>query len=226
MANMPPLFPADVLEKMKSALEQLENNPRVTPEMVEDTMIKFGYDLWPWNEALREYLGINEGRLGEQFFLSHLDPALGEHYLKYKQYGLSWLDLYSGRAAEYYSSEERQELSRALVETKNDLVRFTERELMGLNKDKYLARVAEFKKILSEIKTLLGHLREMADNEQYHPLLASEMRNRVRSFEFGLCLLGPTFNVDEVLRAVEFFIDRKMHLNLMRGIDKPAIVSA
>lgn len=210
---------------MKSALEQLENNPQVTLEMVEDTMIKFGYDLWPWNESFREFLGVNEGRLGEQFFLSHIEPALGSHYMKYKEYGLSWRDLYSGRAAEYYNSDERQELSRALVETKNDLIRFTDRELVGLNKDKYLARVAEFKKIIGEIKALLGHLRDMASEEQYHPILADEMRGRVRSFEMGMCLLGPTFSVDEVMRSVEFFIDRKMHLNLMRGMDKPALAN-
>ncbi len=208
---------------MKGALEQLENDPRVTPEMVENTMIKFGYDVWPWNEAFREFLGINEGRLGEQFFLSHLKPELGKHYMKYKEYGLSWSDLYSGRAAEYYDSEERQELSRTLVETKNDLIRFTDRELVGLNKDKYLSRVAEYKKIMGEIKSLLGHLHEMADEEQYHPILADEMRGRVRGFEMGMCLLGPTFSVDEVVSSIEFFIDRKMHLNLMRGIDKPAL---
>lgn len=226
LANVPPLFSSETSDKMKNALDQLANDPRVTPKMVEDTMIKFGYDLWPWNEAFREFLGVNEGRLGEQFFLSHLPQELGAHYMKYKEYGLSWRDLYSGRAAEYYNSQERAELSRALVDAKNDITRFTDRELAGLLKEKYLARVADFKRIIKEIKELLSHMRAMADEEQYHPVLANEIRDRVRNFEMGLCLLGPTFSVDEVLRSVEFFIDRKVHLNMMRGIDKPLTAGA
>lgn len=224
LANIPPHFPLDICEKMKNSVEQLENDPRVTAKMVEDSMIKFGYDLWPWNEAYREFFGLNEGKLGEQFFLSHLRPDLGAHYLKYKDYGLSWRDLYTGRAAKYFDDHERQELSRALVETRTDLLRFTDRELAGIGADKYIARVEEYRKILDNIKQLLGQMRSMADAEQYHPILADEIRDRARCFELGLCLLGPNCNLDEVMRSIEFYFDRKMHLNMMRGIDKPADV--
>lgn len=222
LANLPPLFPAETAEKMKNALEQLENDPRATLQMAEDTMIKFGYDLWPWNEAYRDFFGINDGRLGEQFFLSHLPGGHADHFMKYKEYGLSWHDLYSGRAVKYFDTEDRPELNEALVETKNDLFKYTNREVTGLERKKYLARVEEFKKILEKTKQILAQMRAMADAEQYHPALADEIRSRTRYFEMSLCSLGPSFNVDEVLRSLEFFVDRKTHLNLMRGIDKPA----
>jgi hypothetical protein len=55
--------------------------------------------------------------------------------------------------------------------------------------------------------------------------LADEIRDRARSFELGLCLLGPACSLEEVMRALEFYFDRKLHLNLMRGIDKPIAVN-
>ncbi len=222
MANLPPLFPRDISDKMKNALEQLENDPRATLKMAEDMMVKFGYDLWPWNEAYKEFLVSVEGRLGEHFLLSHLSAELGANYIKYQKYGLSWKDLYSGRAAQYFTPEERPELTKALFKTKNDLLRFNDQEILSLHKEKYIKRVEEFKVILEKIKSIILSLRQMADEEEYHPVLADEIRERAKFFEMGLCLLAPSFSVDEATRALEFFGERKYHLNMMRGIEKPA----
>lgn len=224
IANLPPFFPRDISDKMKNGLEQLDNDPRVTPKMVEDMMIKFGYDLWPWNEAYREFFVSAEGRLGEHFLLSHLSAELGASFMRYRNYGLSWKDLYSGRAVQYFTPEERPELGQSLVATKNDLIRFTDQEIVSLYKEKFLARVEEFKKILEKVKSVIFNLRQMADEEQYHPVLADEIRERVKFFEMGLCLLAPSFSVEEADRALDFFTERKYHLNMMRGIDKPVAV--
>lgn len=224
LANLPPLFPRDIYDKMKNGLEQLENDSQATLKMAEDMMIKFGYDLWPWNEAYREFLVSAEGRLGEHFLLSHLPAELGANFMRYRAYGLDWKDLYSGRAVRYFTPEERPELARALVETKNDLVRFNDQEILSLHKDKYLERVEDFKRILEKIKSIIANLKQMADEEEYHPMLADEIRERARFFEMGLCLLAPSFSVDEAFRALEFFSERKFHLNMLRGVEKPVAV--
>lgn len=67
-------------------------------------------------------------------------------------------------------------------------------------------------------------MKVMADEEQYHPILAGELRAKIRAFESGLCALGPSFGIDEVANALEFFVERKIHLNMMRGIDKQVAV--
>ena len=225
LANLPPLFPEEAIRKMKSALEQLENNSNLSPKMAEDTMIRFGYDLWPYNEAYREYYVINEGRFCEQFFISHLSKELGAEVAKMQPFSFAWRDLYSGKIAAKYSSEERNELSRALIETKSDLIRFTDREIVGLSKQKYLDKVEEFKMILAHIKEIFSSLRSMADDVQYHPVLADEIREKVRWFEMSLCALAPNLNLDEVYRSLDFFAERKIHLNMLRGIDKTSEIN-
>lgn len=224
VVNLPPLFPSTIAEKMENALENLDSDPCVTPEIVENTMIKFGHDLWPWLEAFRESATLIEAKLGEQFMLAHLPGRIQKRYDEYKKYGLTWRDLYTGRAAGYFEPEERGELTGALVETKNDLHRFTDREIVGLKKEKYLARVEEFKKISEKIKETLASLRRMADAEQYHPTLAEEIRGRARSYELGLCCLAPNVSFEDVARSIEFFAERKTHLNMMRGIERTVVV--
>lgn len=223
--NLPPLFPEETVLKMKNALEQLENNNSATQKMAEDTLIRFGYDLWPYNEAYREFYLVNEGRLCEQFFLAHLSTGLGSRIIGDRPFAHVWQELYAGRKIQDYDAEERNELSRAMIETKRDLARFTDREIVGLNKQKYLDKVEDFKQILSRIKEIFSSLRKMADDSQYHPMLAEEIRQRVRWFEMGLCALAPNLNLDDVYRSIDFFAERKLHLNMMRGIDKPAEVN-
>ncbi|MDD2758112.1 MAG: hypothetical protein PHD72_01910 [Patescibacteria group bacterium] len=224
VANLPPLFPSATAEKMKNALEVLDSDPGVTPETVENTMIKFGHDLWPWLEAFRESAALVEAKLGEQFMLAHLPERMQKRYDEYRKYGLVWRDLYTGRAAGYFEPVERGELVGALVETKNDLHRFADREIVGLKKEKYLARVEELKKISEKIKAVLASLRQMAAAEQYHPTLAEEIRGRARSYELGLCCLAPNIGFEDVARSIEFFTERKTHLNMMRGIEKTVMV--
>lgn len=219
-ATLPPMFPAEIAQKMSFAIDQLKNDSRINQKMVEDTMIRFGHDLWPWRQAFNDFFGLNEGKLGEQFFVSHLSKESAEHYLKYKEYGLTWRDLYSGRAIKYFDDDGRVALYEALINTKNDLLSFTAREVVGLLKNQYLQKVEEYKKTLQKISSIMLQLREMADEEQYHPILAGELRAKIRFFECGLCALGPSFGIDEVAKALEFFVERKMHLNMMRGIDK------
>ena len=225
LQNLPPLFPEETVLKMKNALEQLENNNSSTQKMSEDTLIRFGYDVWPYNEAYREFFSVNEGKLCEQFFLAHLSAGLGSRITNRGPFMQIWGNLYAGRELHEYDAEERNELAQAMVHTKNDLVRFTDREIVGLNKQKYLDKVEEFKLILARIKEIFASLRKMADDSQYHPMLAEEIRQKVRWFEMGLCTLAPNLNPDNVYRSIDFFTERKTHLNLMRGIDKPASIN-
>lgn len=222
--NLPPLLPPEIAAKMRVARDEMASNGGASMEMVENMMIKFGYELWPWREAHREFLSSAEERLGEHFFLSRLPAELNVSFTKYRDYGLDWRDVYSGRAINYFADVDRPILTRVLVETKNDLSKFTGQEVASVNKSKYLSRVGELKKILEKIKNIIGRLKSSADKEEYHPTLADEMRARARHLELGLAELAPSPSLEEAMLAQEFFDERKIHLNMLRGIDKPVQV--
>lgn len=223
-AHIPPLFPSDVAEKMGHALEHLERDETITVAEVEDTMIRFGYELWPWNQAYREFLVLAESQVGEHFLLPKLNKSLRGRYLDFKRYGGDLRELHSGRPADFFSPEERGELCGALVDLQHELRHYVDRSLIGLEKTRYLRRVNEFKGVLAEIQKQLDVLNKLAESEQDHPTLADEIRSSVRHFQYGLCLLGPDLDYDAVCRMPEYYRGRKQDLNRMRGIHVPAEV--
>lgn len=218
--NIPPLFPKEEKEKIKEAMLQLQNNQSLTPHQIEDTMITFGYILWPWNQAYKDFLTIAENAYGDEFLQPYLSPDLKEKYLHYKDYGLSLRDLHSGRPAAYFESEERVELYKALLKMQEDLKKYVNQQIASTEKKRFLEKVDEYNKLLEQIEDKLKGLREIALNEQDHPILADEIREKIRMFEYGLCLLGPELSFHSVSQSIDFFTGRKMDLNRMRGIEE------
>ncbi len=215
--HLPPLFPEEDKIKMRHALEHLEKDPTVSLESLEDTMVSFGYLVWPWNQAYQEFLALSEGEVGEHFLLPRLSPGVQDKYTEFRAYGGTLRDLHSGRPAEYFESEERVELCVAMVEMQRDLRQFVDRKVAGMERKKYLQRVEDFKKVLKEIRGKLDEMVVLSEREQDHPNLASEIRARVRSFEHGLCHLAPTPDYEAVCQSVDFFHGRKADLNRLRG---------
>ncbi|PIT88511.1 MAG: hypothetical protein COU29_01875 [Candidatus Magasanikbacteria bacterium CG10_big_fil_rev_8_21_14_0_10_36_32] len=216
--NLPPLFPEEKAMEMRHALAHLENDPTVSPRATEDTLIKFGFEVWPWNQAYREFLNSAEGRMGEHFLLPALSGMLQEKFAEYKEYGLTMNDFYSGRVAEYFTPEERMEILPALERMKKCLKEYVRRDIVSLNQRQYLNKVEEFNSLLEEIKVQIQQLKNLSDREDSHPSLADEMRSKIRGFEESLCGLGPEIHFSTVAKSIEFFDERKKHLNRLRGI--------
>ena len=210
---------------MGHALNHLEHDQTITLEEVEDTMIQFGYEVWPWNQAYKEFLALAESKVGEHFLLPKLSRGLRIVYRQFKEEGGTIRDLHSGNPAQSFTAEERVELCQALIALQTELRIYVNNEIVGLEKKRYLQRVGEFKDLLENIEQTLQHLRNLANTEQDHPTLADEIRSQVRAFEHGLCLLAPELNYEAVCQSVDFFHGRKQHLNKMKGAHKAVKVN-
>ena len=219
------MVPGYIMNEMKNTIERLETEADVIVEEVERLMIKFGYQVWPWHQAHKEFLLATEEKMGDHFLAPKLSPDLQKKYQEYRNYGMRVGDLHSGRPmAEYFTSEERVELTEALVNTRKDLNNYVCHQAASMEKDKFLQRVGELSDKLDNIKIHLNVLKKMAEAEDEHENLANEIRSRVRGFEFGLCWLGPEINHEEVEQSIEFFRGRKHDLNRMKGIHVPVEV--
>lgn len=214
----PPLFPKELKDKMAHALEHLKNDQTLSVKDIEDTMVKFGYELWPWNQAFRESIILTESDLGEHFLVPRLSQKLQEKYHEFKHYGGTLRDLHTGQPAAFFTIDERSELCVALVDMQTDLREYVARDILSLNKKQYLKRVNEFTELLTKMKFALDQMRILAGGEQDHPTLAHEIRARVRHFEHGLCLLAPELEYHAVCESVDFFKGRKHELNRLKGI--------
>jgi hypothetical protein len=220
--SLPPLVPSELRGRLKWSLLNLEHNPGTTTEQVEDTMIAFGYEVWPFRQAYQEFLSLYEARLGDHFLEPTLSPGLLARYHEFKLYGGSFKDLHSGSAAHFFESEERSELCVALVNVRRELRQYTDHQIVTIERQKFEKRVADFARVLDDITQRLGELNQLAKTEgEHHPALASQIRQQVRAFEFGLCSLGPDLNYNAVCEAPGYFRGRKSELQRLRGIHIP-----
>jgi len=219
--HLPPLFPEEVALEMKNELENLENNSGQSLDRIEDKMIRFGYDIWPWNQAYKYFLDIARDQLGEHFLLPQMSGGLREKYLVFKVYGGQLKDLQTGRPAAFFTPEERAELCGELVDMQVQLNDYVSRDLMGVNKKQYFNKIDEYEKLLEKIKSNLESLRGMVAKEENGSVLAAEINSKIRDFEHGLCLLGAELDYEAVCRAPDFFAGRKIELGRLRGVNIP-----
>ncbi len=214
--QLPPLVPEQIKEEMKHVLEHLQNDLTVTIDDVDETMIVFGKQIWAYWKAFQELLDLHEGELGEKFFLGHLPRELKARYKQFKEHGGTYFDVYSGSPRSFFTMEEWQTLTGVLVEVDNDIRNYTRQAVLSTEKNKYEELIINFQTILDDIEKRLISLRQIADDEQEHPQLADEIREQVRAFEFGLCLLGPHTKHEDVINAESFFQERKAYKKLHR----------
>lgn len=206
---------------MKNELEDLVNQPGISVQEVENKMIKFGYDVWPWNQAYKHFLEVARHQLGEHFLLPQMSDGLLEKYLNFKAYGGELKDLQTGRAAGFFTPEERVELCEGLVNTQVQLREYVNRDLVGVNKKLYFNKIDEYEKLLEKIELSLESLRDLMAGEEPDSVLSGEINSKIRDFEHSLCLLGMELDYEAVCQAPDFFVGRKIELSRLRGIHIP-----
>lgn len=212
---MPPLLEADLAEKVKNARMSFANE---NAEGDEEEIVALGISLWPWRRAYREHLAEVERNNGHHFLLPRLSSELQGKCCDYLEHEMSLSALYAGGAAECFSSEERQELQAVLPDWKNDLRDYANREILGLEKERFLSLVEEYRRELDAVQESLLELKKMAEEMEDNDRIHSEARARLNFFEEGLAGLGPEPRIEEIHRAAEMLRGRVEELNRMRGI--------
>jgi len=213
---LPPLFPIEKGEKVRRLLA--EEVSEHTAKRLKKELIKLNYELWPYRRAWQEYLAGAEEEMVSHFLFPGLSPELSSRCQKYHECGVGFFDFYSGRVADYFSTEERNEITALLSSVKSRAAAYAKQRVLTTGKKDYLRRVKDYEHILKKLKKEIDRLKKIAVEENDHPIIANEINTKVEAFEEGLALLGPEINHREVFNAVEFFAERKNHLNSTRGI--------
>jgi hypothetical protein len=214
--RMPPLVPDIIKNEFNHALEHLKSDFTITLDELEDTVIVFGKKIWPYWKAFEEILNMEEGRMAEKFFIGKLSPELKKKFKEFKEHGGSYRDLYSGDPMHYFSPEERGVFCKAFIEVDSEIRKHAKQMVLSTEKEGYQDLILDFQEIFDDIEKRLDTLRVMADSEQEHPQLADEIRDQIRTFEYGMCLLGDNIQHADVCRAEAHFKGRKQVKKLFR----------
>ncbi len=212
--NLPPLIPEKTRNDMYTALEQIQANQTLSEEELERTMIHFAKLVWPETQAFQEFYSSYESQMAEATFTQKLPPMLRKRYQEYKDAGHTYDELTRGLYLDFFADHERVLVHQFVVDVTCDVRAFAFQALTHSDRVRYEERIEEFREILAHIETQLDDLLELANNEQEHPHLASEIREHVRGFEHGFALLGPRVDYAAVCRSHEHFQGRKKYLKI------------
>lgn len=207
--ELPPLVPDKIESDMKSALEQVEDNISLSQEEIEDTMVEFGKKTWPYRKAFHEFVDLYEGKIGEKILLSKMPRRFKLEYEEFQKEGYNFKDLYSGKEVQYFDHKVRPKLARVLSEIRSEVKDHVRQLVLSSEKDRYLEKIAEFKEVLEQVEEHLEDLKELANSEQEHPEIVTEIKEQIRAFEHSLSGLGPPLDHEAVERSAEFFEGRK-----------------
>lgn len=216
--TLPPLFPEDTKQRMGECLARFQRDPDASVGEVEQIMVVFGYEVWPWSRAYHNFLDRIHGHAVDHFFLPKLAPSLADKCRSFIRCGGSFDDVRSGNAAEFFAEDERRELLGALINLHGAARQYASHQILGLDRRWYLERVREHLDRIAEMSEIVKNLRAEASREKSYPFLAAEMEDRARAFEHGLCHLGPEIDHDQMRRSLDIFRDYREHLQRMRGI--------
>lgn len=207
--NLPPLVPKEIEEELEHSLEHLRDDYLVGINEAESMMISLGKKVWPYWKAFFEFYDMEQGRMGEKFLLGKLSPDLKKRFKEFKEHGGSYRDLRSGGAVVFFETEERQIFTEAFVDVDKYIKQHTRQSVLSLERPKYEKLILDFQVTLDDIEKRLDSLRLLAEDEEEHPELAIEIRQRVRDFEYGLCLLGPNSRHEEIINTEDYFKERR-----------------
>lgn len=212
--KMPPLVPDNLGHGAKEVyIKCCEKHDLSLPEL-ESHIVLFGKGLWPYRKSFEEFYNIHENHLGEKFLLGVLPRELKKQYLEFKEYGGGFNELYHGNVSDFFDVDERNILYASVLKIKEDVRRHTIQAVVTNDKPHYKKRIAWFAGKLADIERHLQTLHLMANKEQNHPGLVFEIKEQIKAFEHGLCLLGPAHHYNEILNAEEHFLGRKEERNL------------
>lgn len=211
--KMPPLVPEDCEKAAKETYAKCCEDHNLSLPELENHIVSFGKQLWPYRQSFGEFCNIHQNQLGEKFLLGVLPLDLKKHYSEFKEYGGGFDALYHGSAADFFSPEERDILYSSVLRVKDDVRRHTIQAVVTHERPHYEKKIAWFKEKLADIEKRLQNLHLMAANENSHPSLVAEIKEQIKAFEHGLCLLGPSHHYNEICDAEDYFVGRKLDKN-------------
>lgn len=205
--HAPPLLPREIKADLWQALDHLKNDADATVDHVEHTLLVFGKKLWPYRRAFDDIVEQVEKRRSDEFFAAHIGqhPELSLWFKELQSSGTSAHEFFMGQNHHVggLTAEQRSSLCQAIVETKRDIRGAAAVAVAGPDKQKYQKKVIEYQLLSESITKQIDKLRALADAEQQHPQLASELRAKIEHFERGLSHLAPHADFTDVCMQYE-----------------------
>lgn len=197
------LFPADRLSEMKEEYEKLAADPTQTLEAIENTIAKFGREIWPYQESLEELYRRHGKSREEERLKEKLNPALRQKYEQFLASGGGLTDFRQGSNTEmYFTPEEKFELGQAVLEAHHTTLQEIATSCRADKQNECEEVINEHKEKIERIDKKLAILRELAATSDKW---RAEIEDKIRTFEEAFGYLTKTFHESDLDGTIDYY---------------------
>jgi hypothetical protein len=203
IAKAPNFFPSGRRLDMEDELRRLEGDSTALREAIENTIIVFGREIWPYRKAFW-HIHDTDGRHDEDRYLREsMAPELTARYDEFLKKGFSIKDIrHGGEFESFFTPEEKQQLIAAKLAAHDKVVAAIEALCAGEHKEVCENALAGYKEEVKRIEGLIAELRSLAEkSEKWRP----EILDKVRTFEAGWSGLEREVTAEDVKGEIDYY---------------------
>lgn len=191
---------------MVSELGDMKNEPATPRNKIEDAIIVFGKEIWPYRKAFWHV--HDEARIEEENYIrENLTPALREKYETFLRKGGRIEDIRKEAQLEdletFFTSDELAELVEAKMNAHDRVVAEVDSLCSGIQKEVCVNALGEYQEEQKKIEELIGQLKALSDNA---PKWQAEILDKVRTFLAGWSGLEREVVADDVKGEIDYYL--------------------
>lgn len=197
------LFPQTRLEELKKEYERVAADQNMGERQIEDTISRFGKEIWPYQEALEELYRRHGKAKEEKLVREKLGPELREKYDRFLAEGGELTDFRRGAQVEvYFTPEEKFQIGQAVVDASHTVLKEIAASCNLEHKAECEEVIADHKTKLLRIEKKLEVLRALAgQSEKWRP----EIEDKIRAFEESFGYLTRTFHEADLDGTIDYY---------------------
>ena len=201
--SAPKAFPAEKRTEMGKSYEALLANLQASQAEIEETMIAFGKEIWPYRKAFWKMHDIYGSKREGVIVKEKLSPELRSKFLEFVSGGGDLEDFRHGAVLEEtFTPEEKFTLGQAELEAHDQVDAEIETMCQGEKQAEFQEMVNGFQAFRDKLIEKINILKGMA---QQAPKWAGEIEEKARTFEEGFSLLEKSYNIEDIDGAVDYY---------------------
>ena len=213
--TLPPLVPPELKKEIKEMYNELIHWGTRCVEVLEELLLHYSKLVWPYKQAFQYFFRNEEKLLAQKIFLKKCSPSLRKKYKSIMLQGVSFFDIYRGRALHFFDHNHRVEIMGILTDIVEYLRCHVRQIVLGLHEKNYRKKINVFKKELNEMEQHAKELHDLLHDKSYKNL-HNEIKEYVKGYEEGLASFHKGVEKLELAYAKKHFAGRLFEQKKLR----------
>ena len=203
--RLPGVFPQGRHQEMEAAIAALERDPNATSEQIENKLVAFGAELWPYCEAYEQFYKIYGEAKERELMRQKLSEPARAALDKFVAEGGNIESVRDGsRFEHFFDSDIRSEVVAAELNAHDGVHEEMEKLIAGDRAPEFEALLADYRQKQAALTQKINELSALAERS---PDQRVEILDKVKTFREGFAYVERLPSLDDIIHEIQYYID-------------------